>query len=45
MGNEGGERAGSVVAALLVTAAGVAGIYAALVTGIYFWVVRSWPTR
>jgi hypothetical protein len=45
MGNERGEGAGSVVAALLVTAAVVTGIYAMLVAGIYFWVVRSWPPR
>ena len=43
MGNERGEGAGSIVVAIVVTAAVVTGIYATLVAGIYFWVVRSWP--
>jgi hypothetical protein len=43
MGDERGEGAGPVAVAILVTAAVVAGIYATLVAGIYFWVVLSWP--
>jgi hypothetical protein len=43
MGNECGEPVGSLVTAILVTAAMVAGIYATLVAGIYCWVVSSGP--
>jgi hypothetical protein len=43
VGNERDERAGSVVVAIVVTAAVVAGIYATLVAGIYYWIVLSWP--
>ena len=43
MGNERGERTGSVAVAIVSTAAVVTAIYATLVAGIYFWVVLSSP--